>query len=459
MADISMVSPSVDADGHTFSPALRAQQKHLAAMHSSAPTLAAQASQSFDKAFAEGISLYEARDPSGARERFVACYVLAREFGHAHGEGDALNLAALCYLDLGQPLPALEFFLGSQRLCESNGDARGAIVACGNAGRALIQLRRYEEAEQALVQAADMAGALADYPMWVHALGRLGTLQLQRRRHAEARKTLAQAVGLAAALDDPGVEAPLLQRLAAAVASPEMAHVGGRVDEEHGEFTGDTSNALRRAEGLAAAADAGRGGLVGGDPGSEDCTEEPCVVAVGTAVGAPIPAAGSAGADSPSLGETSRNQSVHRCCAATPETWAGPKPATAADGMGSCRAAGGTGLDGAGETEAGVAAESKAAAGSTAGRVGQQGAGSQHVAAESGAAEPTAGQSAANSDGVDAGAQSETTAGALLRPETHLAIVHLLQRAVRLTSEGDAGELKLQVRRAAIVLSDRWGSS
>lgn len=279
----TLLTSAVDDDGHTFSPALRAQQKEVATVYSAAPALVAQANAEFDQAFAQGLGLYESGDPSGARERFVACYVLARELGHTHGEADALNLAALCYLDLGEAEPALEYFRGSRRLCEAVDDARGAAVALGNVGRALAALRRTEEAEEALCLAADAAAKLPDYGMWVHALGRLGTLQLQRRRLVEARKTLAQAVGLAAALDDPHVEAPLLQRLAAALApapaqapndaeegalapAPPLASSGGARHGEGGEDGAGAPSVPNRVgppDGAASGGNAGGGGGAG----------------------------------------------------------------------------------------------------------------------------------------------------------------------------------------------------
>eukprot|EP00967_Tisochrysis_lutea_P004822 scaffold5678_cov27-Tisochrysis_lutea.AAC.1 len=244
------ISAALDADGHILSPALRAQQREIAVMHASAPKLAAEAGGVFEAAFAEGLRLYEASEPSAARERFVACYVLAREMRFHEGEVDALNLAALCYLELGQPERALEYFRGCYRLCDKFADGRGAVVALGNVGRVLMKLTRLGEAEQALAQAADVASALGDLPMWVHALGRLGTIQLRRQRPVEAQRSLAQAIGLATALDDPQVEAPLLQRLAAAVV---MAAEQPITHEANGNASG--SCAADRASSCATATD------------------------------------------------------------------------------------------------------------------------------------------------------------------------------------------------------------
>jgi tetratricopeptide (TPR) repeat protein len=390
-------------------------------------------------------------------------------------------------------------------LCEASGDARGAIVARGNAGRALIQLQRFEEAEQALAQAAKMACALSDYPMWVHTLGRLGTLQLQRHRHVEARKTLAQAVGLAAALDDPGVEAPLLQRLAAAVAADKSEGV----DEGRGQFVG--GNISRRAEG-AAAAGTGCSNLADADRGADIFLRTSRAAVAGAAAGAASPVARSVAADAVSVDPSSacalsvrrvsHGQGAFRCCPGALETFPStcPKQATANDGNGSRLAARTTGLDSAGEAgagageamagksvavqragdaeagvsggcnvgecrvaELGAAAESgeeaEAGAGSTADRTGQPVAASQHAAEQSGTVGATAGRSAAGSCESEVGSHGEmsgsepggqaTSCSDFNKQKAHLAAVHLLRRAVRLTSEGDAAGLKLQVRRAA----------
>ena len=88
----------LDADGHTFSPALRAQEKEVAELHARLPVLAAEGVAEFDRLYAEG---FACTTPEEARERFVAAYVLARELNHRRGEADALNMAAITYRELG----------------------------------------------------------------------------------------------------------------------------------------------------------------------------------------------------------------------------------------------------------------------------------------------------------------------------------------------------------------------
>ena len=67
----------------------------------------------------------EARQTTDARECFIACYLLARELNYRRGEADALNLAALCYLELGSLDQGMELMEGSRKLNEDLGDADG----------------------------------------------------------------------------------------------------------------------------------------------------------------------------------------------------------------------------------------------------------------------------------------------------------------------------------------------
>ena len=84
----------LDDDGHTFSPALRAQEKEVAELHARLPVLAAEGIAEFDRLYAEG---FACTTPEEARERFVAAYVLARELNHRRGD-EALARLSLIHI-------------------------------------------------------------------------------------------------------------------------------------------------------------------------------------------------------------------------------------------------------------------------------------------------------------------------------------------------------------------------
>jgi hypothetical protein len=243
------------------------------------------------------------------------------------------------------------------------------------------------------------------------------------------------------------------------VAAQDTADVGVCVDSSHAETGGGGGggHSARRAEASAAAAGAGRENLADGEPGAGSRAGEARVIAW-AAAGTASPLAGLTGLDASSASKASHGHDACRSCAGAPRAW---RSVGASD---SCSVAGATGLDGADRAEAGAAVESEvaqsawaesgaaagswAAAGPTAGKAGQQAANSPQMVAELKSAGTTAARPTAISNGVEAGAESETAARTSQRPATHLAVVHLLRRAVRLTSEGNAGELKLQVRHA-----------
>ena len=149
----------LDADGHTFSPALRAQEKEVAELHARLPVLAAEGVAVFDRLYAEG---FACTTPEEARERFVAAYVLARELNHRRGEADALNMAAITYRELGDVRGAAELFEGSRALLARLGDAPGEAAALGSIGVARAALGELDAAQSAHEEGLAIARRLRD---------------------------------------------------------------------------------------------------------------------------------------------------------------------------------------------------------------------------------------------------------------------------------------------------------
>ena len=98
--------------GHTFSPQLREQQAEVDELNASVPELAAQGKAELDRMLGDGMVRFEVGDMTGARECFVASYLMARELNFLGGEAEALNMAALCYCQLGDAETALQLFDG-----------------------------------------------------------------------------------------------------------------------------------------------------------------------------------------------------------------------------------------------------------------------------------------------------------------------------------------------------------
>ena len=210
-----MQATDVD-DGHTFSPALREQQKEVAELHARLPVLAAEGVAEFDRLYAEG---FGCTTPEEARERFVAAYVLARELNHRRGEADALNMAAITYRELGDVRGAAELFEGSRALLARLGDAPGEAAALGSIGAARAALGELDAAQSAHEEGLAIARRLRDGRLQLGALTQLGALQLRRGQMRPAHVSLCEALALSAALGDAVAEAGVLQRLAATFAA------------------------------------------------------------------------------------------------------------------------------------------------------------------------------------------------------------------------------------------------
>ena len=122
--------PARDADGHTFSPKLRADQKELDGLYAQLPTYAEEGKQELDRLFASGKERREAGETEAARECFIAAYLLARELNYRSGEAEALTLAAICYLELGNLQQGVELIgrhVGDRAVLEANECVRHSV--------------------------------------------------------------------------------------------------------------------------------------------------------------------------------------------------------------------------------------------------------------------------------------------------------------------------------------------
>ena len=233
-----------DANGHTVSPRLRADQQEVDSLYAQLPTHAEGGKRELDELFASGHERRDAGQTAVARERFVAAYLLARELNFGSGEADALTLAATCSLELGELLLGVEQIEGSRRLHAKLGNADSEAEALCNLGLAHAALGDLERAQHAYRQSLRL---VSDQPLRLTTLCHLGTLQLRRGRGGEAQLTLGLALALALALGDVASEVRVLQRLAATYSPPPQP--GRGTDEEEAEAAGAAGAAVAGEDG------------------------------------------------------------------------------------------------------------------------------------------------------------------------------------------------------------------
>jgi len=206
-----MAIPGRDKEGNTFSPKLRADQKELDELYAQAPAHAAEGEAELERLFADGAERRAAGQTHEARECHIACYLLARELNWRSREAEALALAALGYLELGELQQGVELLEGSRKLHEALGDADGQAEALCNLGLAHAMQGELDEARRAHEHALLLA---EDRTLRLTTLNHLGSLHLRRGCAADAQLVLAQGLALAIALGDVEAEARVLQRLA-----------------------------------------------------------------------------------------------------------------------------------------------------------------------------------------------------------------------------------------------------
>ena len=156
---------------HTFSPKLRADQKEVENLYAQLPAYAEKGKRELDRLFASGTAQRDTGEIKGARECFIACYLLARELNYRTGEAEALTLAALCELDMGNLERGEELMEGCRKLHEELADADGQAEALCNLGLVYARRGDLEAARVAQEQSLRLA---RDQTLRLTALGHLG---------------------------------------------------------------------------------------------------------------------------------------------------------------------------------------------------------------------------------------------------------------------------------------------
>ncbi|KAL1529971.1 hypothetical protein AB1Y20_000898 [Prymnesium parvum] len=204
------------SDGHTFSPALRDQQREVNALYEQVPELAERGREEFRKLFEAGHAQWDSGSTQTALESFGAAYVMARELNYRLGEGMAVERAALCYRVLGEHTRALTMLQGAVRLFEAQADTAAMASALINLAQTHAELGQLPEAARAFEQSRRAASRLYDVPLEIAALVKGAMVELRRESASDAVRLLGQALGLTVASGNTTEEVRVLQRLAAA---------------------------------------------------------------------------------------------------------------------------------------------------------------------------------------------------------------------------------------------------
>jgi len=157
----------------------------------------------------EGKSAYKRGDFSGAARLFQAASQSYEMIGDVVTSAEMRNNTSVAYLQSGDGQAALETVEGTPAIFAAAGDLRRQGMALGNLGAALEAVKRYDEAEEAYHQSADLLGKIGEGEMRSQVLQSLSALQLRTGRQMEALASMQSGLE---GLPKPSVKQSILSR-------------------------------------------------------------------------------------------------------------------------------------------------------------------------------------------------------------------------------------------------------
>lgn len=115
-----------------------------------------------------------------AIEGFKLAHAAFRQAGNQLDAAEMANNLSVCYLQAKNKKKALEIVLGTDQIFADYNEPTKQAMAIGNQAAALEALKRYDEAEEAYKQSADLFQVTGDDELRGYVMQSLSALQLRR---------------------------------------------------------------------------------------------------------------------------------------------------------------------------------------------------------------------------------------------------------------------------------------
>ncbi len=138
----------------------------------------------------EASQAYQRGDYESAARSFQAAAQGYKTFQDTLNAAEMANNASVAYLQAGDGPAALQAVEGTAEIFAAEGDVRRQAMALGNLGSALEALKRFEDAEQAYQQSADLLKQVGEDQLRLNVMQSLSSLQMRTGRQLQALSSM-----------------------------------------------------------------------------------------------------------------------------------------------------------------------------------------------------------------------------------------------------------------------------
>ena len=138
----------------------------------------------------EGKSAYQRGDYEAAARAFQAAGRSYQTSQDPLNAAEMANNASVAFLKAGDAQAALQVVEGTPQVFDAAGDIRRQAMALGNFGAACEAVKRYQEAEDAYQQSADLLKQIGEDQLRLNVMQSLSSLQLRTGKHLQALSSM-----------------------------------------------------------------------------------------------------------------------------------------------------------------------------------------------------------------------------------------------------------------------------
>jgi tetratricopeptide (TPR) repeat protein len=138
----------------------------------------------------EGKLAYQRGDYENAARAFQAASQAYQTSQDPLAAAEMANNASVAFLKAGDAHDALQVVEGTPQVFAAEGDIRRQAMALGNLGAAFEGVRRYQEAEDAYQQSADLLKRVGEDQLRLNVMQSLSNLQLRTGKHLQALSSM-----------------------------------------------------------------------------------------------------------------------------------------------------------------------------------------------------------------------------------------------------------------------------
>lgn len=150
--------------------------------------------QSIEDIIAEAKEFFQTKDYANAIKGFEVAHKHYLEKGDELNAAEMANNLSVAFLQTGKKGQALEIVQGTDQIFEKHNDPIRQAMALGNFAAALEAAKKFEEAELAYQQSADLFEQQGEKEYQTHVMKSLATLQIRRGKQLDSLISMQKSI-------------------------------------------------------------------------------------------------------------------------------------------------------------------------------------------------------------------------------------------------------------------------